>query len=741
MATEQLSIKIDEKGALVVKRNIENVGKSAKATGGAISLLKKALGALAAVAVVKQLIGLADTFTVLQNKLKIVTTGTENLGAVTDELFEIAKRTRSSFEETANSFSKFALSAKELGRSQQEILEFTELVNKAVIIGGSAASEAKGGLRQLAQGIASGALRGDELISVLENLPFVADTIASSLGITRGALRDLGKEGKITAEVVLDAFKKNADFLNEEYEKTIITVGQAVTLLQNAFLKLIGEFDQGRGASTALAQGILALSVALEALKTPIDFLTNVGTAVFQELMAVLAPLQPFFESLPGIALKAFKLIGLGAIELLRSAVQLIDGLGFIFGNFFKFVDDNWGKFIDGFVQLLLEAVNVASGLIQGLIQGFIKGLNIIRTAVGKSELAELELFQFDSTAAAIAGSRLGSKLADGMANSDLTGFLSDIEDRVAKLQGEAAFKKGGAGGGVGQTAGVAAVVPEGKPEKDALRDAISGLAQEAELLKLSGDARQRRAEIIALENALFKQGKELTTPDREVVEGLIAENQALARQAELKEQILGPDRELVKNLEALDKLKPDLTAEQYAKALEGLKGTLNEVSQSQQILGDSITAVFDAGFDQLRNFTSGGKVLFQEFASAAVDSITQIIGAIVRMQAVKAVSSALGLPAFAHGGTILPGGSGGTDSQIVAFRKSPNEQVDVTTPAQRRAGNSMQTAPPPAAPNFKFVNVLDPALIREAMADEEGTRVIMNQLSRNKTTANRALS
>ena len=96
MATERLILKIDEKGAVVVQRNVDNIGKSAQGAGGAVQLLKRALGALAAAVVVKQLIGLADTFTVLQNKLKIVTTGTENLGAVTDELFAIARRTRSS---------------------------------------------------------------------------------------------------------------------------------------------------------------------------------------------------------------------------------------------------------------------------------------------------------------------------------------------------------------------------------------------------------------------------------------------------------------------------------------------------------------------------------------------------------------------------------------------------------------------------------------------------------------------
>jgi methyl-accepting chemotaxis protein len=134
MATERLAIKVDEKGALQVSRNIDDIGKSAKDTGGALKLLKRALGALAVAALTKQLISMADEFTIIQNKLKIVTDSTENLATVTDELFEIATRTRSSFEATASSYSKFALAAKELGRTQKEMLVFTAAPVRCVVM-------------------------------------------------------------------------------------------------------------------------------------------------------------------------------------------------------------------------------------------------------------------------------------------------------------------------------------------------------------------------------------------------------------------------------------------------------------------------------------------------------------------------------------------------------------------------------------------------------------------------------
>ena len=98
---------------------------------------------------------LADEYTNVQNRLRLVTDGTEELGEVTDELFAIANRTRSAFDATATLYSRTALAARELGRSQGELLEFTERVNQAVILSGTTAQEARGGLIQLAQGIAS----------------------------------------------------------------------------------------------------------------------------------------------------------------------------------------------------------------------------------------------------------------------------------------------------------------------------------------------------------------------------------------------------------------------------------------------------------------------------------------------------------------------------------------------------------------------------------------------------------
>lgn len=264
--TERIDIVVTERGARTVRRNIENIGDGAQAAQGAVQLLRRALGALGVAFGVRELVNLVDTFTNLQNRLRTVTDSVGELGAVTESLFEVANRTRSSFEGTVEVFSRTALAARDLGVSQQQVIEFTESLNQAVILSGASAQEANNALIQLSQGLASGALRGDELRSVLEQLPVVADVIADSLGVTRGELRELGAQGRITSQDILRAFQEARVELEERFGETVPTIGQAFTVLRNNLVQFIGGLDQATGASSALAQAILILANNMELL-------------------------------------------------------------------------------------------------------------------------------------------------------------------------------------------------------------------------------------------------------------------------------------------------------------------------------------------------------------------------------------------------------------------------------------------------------------------------------------------
>jgi tape measure domain-containing protein len=246
-----------------IRGALDDTGTAADRVG---QLVKRALAFTGAAILTRQLTGIVDTYTNLQNRLRGVTQNTAQLSAVTSELFRIANGTRSAYESTAELYARVGLAVKELGRSQAETLTFTKSLNQAVVLSGASAAEAQAGIIQLSQGLASGALRGDELNSVLEQLPAVADVIAKSMDITRGELRDMGAEGKITADIVLNAFAKAREELDQRFAKTVPTIGQAFVVFRNSVLQAVGSIDQLLGSSATAAKIILALAENMDIL-------------------------------------------------------------------------------------------------------------------------------------------------------------------------------------------------------------------------------------------------------------------------------------------------------------------------------------------------------------------------------------------------------------------------------------------------------------------------------------------
>lgn len=233
-------------------------------TEAAFSKFAKVAGPLVGVAfgvkAVSSIVRMADAYTQLQNRLRAVTDSSEDLERIEARLFDISRDTRSAVESNVELFSRLSLATKDLGTSDDELLQFTQSLNQAIKLSGASATEAQAGILQLSQGIASGALRGDELRSVLEQLPAVADVIARSLGVTRGQLREMGTDGRITAGVILKAFREARQELSERFAETVPTVAESFVQLQNSLLKLGGAFSQtiGLGENLAAAIGNIA---------------------------------------------------------------------------------------------------------------------------------------------------------------------------------------------------------------------------------------------------------------------------------------------------------------------------------------------------------------------------------------------------------------------------------------------------------------------------------------------------
>ena len=251
------------KGTKQVEKGLTSLEKKANKTQ---LLLRRAFAGIGVALVIRELADLGDTFTNLQNRLRVVTSGTTDLKNKTEELLQVANRSRSSFESTAELYSRMALATRELNLEGANLVKITESINKAIILSGASAKEANNGLIQLSQGLASGRLTGDELRSTLEQLPVVADVIAKELGVTRGELRKLGSEGKITSIKIIKAFQNAEEELDKGFGKTVPTLGQSLVVLRNNVVAFVGAINEGAGILRGFGAAIRFVGEELSAI-------------------------------------------------------------------------------------------------------------------------------------------------------------------------------------------------------------------------------------------------------------------------------------------------------------------------------------------------------------------------------------------------------------------------------------------------------------------------------------------
>ncbi len=278
------------------------------AIAGAVAQAKLLVLSIGVAGAVTGLIRMADTATRLRGQLGLVTKGQGELTLAMAETFAIAQRTRQGLEATVNLYARVARAGK---TSQAQTLALTETINQAVTLSFSNAQAAEAALFQLGQGLGSGTLRGQELNSVLEQTPRLAQAIAEGLvklGKIKdpGGLRKFANEQGIDAGLVVQALATQQEKLRAEFAKLPPTIADSFTTLHNAMIKFVGDTDKANGASQDLAKSIRFLASNFDHLAgflvtgvklyaawflafRTVPFLVNTITAAFVGLTAAAA--------------------------------------------------------------------------------------------------------------------------------------------------------------------------------------------------------------------------------------------------------------------------------------------------------------------------------------------------------------------------------------------------------------------------------------------------------------------
>jgi tape measure domain-containing protein len=276
----QLVLSVDSRQVKNASGDLDRLsrsGQSAEKEAGALTRayqgFGRAIGAVGLAVFSREVIQAADAYKNMNSRLQLVTSSMAELATAQQGVFDISQRTRVGLGETTDLFTSLARSTKTLGVSQEDLLKVTEGINQALIISGTSASSAQAALVQLGQGFASGTLRGEELNSVLEQVPRLSQAIADGLGVPQGELRKLGQEGQLTAEKVFRALQKSSTSLKDEFSKMPLTVEQATTQVGTSISRLIGIIDKATGATGLLASAISGIALGVDNL---IDQASNI---------------------------------------------------------------------------------------------------------------------------------------------------------------------------------------------------------------------------------------------------------------------------------------------------------------------------------------------------------------------------------------------------------------------------------------------------------------------------------
>ncbi|MFI8570493.1 tape measure protein [Stenotrophomonas bentonitica] len=260
-------------------------------------------------------------------------------------LFQSAQNTGQSYSSLADTFVSLARGRESLGITNDQTLLLSNTLSKLLTIGGGSQGSQDAALTQFGQAMNSGVLRGDELNSVIEQAPRLAQAIAESLGTSVGNLKKLGEEGKITSKAIADGLLRQTQKVDEEFAKLPMTFSRSWTQIRNNFVKRAGEInDQYKLAEkfNTVAQWVIknmaAIGGAMAAIAgswVVVKIFTALST-VFKSLQAVGRPLLLFFDRLArgniAQAFSKFGPAGLRVLKVLRAMGASISAIGVLGG-------------------------------------------------------------------------------------------------------------------------------------------------------------------------------------------------------------------------------------------------------------------------------------------------------------------------------------------------------------------------------------------------------------------------
>lgn len=415
-------------------------------------VIKSALAAFS----VKKIVELADGMTTTRARLDLMNDGLQTTAELQDMIMESANRSRASYQTTADAVAKMGVMAGDAFSSNEELIAFSELINKQFTIAGTSAAGIDAAMLQLTQAMSSGVLRGEELNSIFEQAPTIIQTIADYLGVPIGKIREMAAEGQITSEIVKNAMLASADEINAKFESMPMTFAQAWTIAKNAILEVLTPVLTliGQGAQWiydnwsmiapvfwGVAAAALGYAVAL-GIQTAATWIANgAAKAFFTTLLTnplfwialaigvVVAAIYKWVQSVGGIKvawlmacnliMTAWDWVWIGLMTGVYWVMNLFNRLQLTFATVSTNIQNFMGDMKAGVLMILQNMVNGAIDIINGFI-------NVLNKIPGVS-IDAIEKVTFGTTA------QLENDAAKQARAADLAAYQDQINSQIAE--------------------------------------------------------------------------------------------------------------------------------------------------------------------------------------------------------------------------------------------------------------------------------------------------------------------
>lgn len=368
-----------------------------------------------------------DNLMLNQARLNIVNDGLRTQEELSKAIYESAQRSRADYLATSRVIGRMGILAGQAFNNNDELIAFTELVNKAFLVGGSTQQEQRAAMYQLTQAMASGRLQGDEMRTIRESAPLLKKAIQNYMGLDDAAFKEAQKNGEITAEVIKNAVFASSDEIQNKFNEIPITFSQAMTMAGNSLLTNME--DIFTGISTNGVSMIQTLVSNFDILAGILGYIAGVSLVIL---------IRNLVAALPAAAALALSFIAMNwQVLLLVAAVMALFKLFLAFPEAF-------GVLIGGVKALGTAFMNMVKLVADYFLMLFneiiLRGMNFVLDKLGKEKIQNVEYFGMESVGLSyLEGYSSGKKWAEDTGvklDNFMTGMKNTFNPNTSVLGG-----------------------------------------------------------------------------------------------------------------------------------------------------------------------------------------------------------------------------------------------------------------------------------------------------------------